>query len=281
MKQVTLTRLLLLLRYCAAAVLLLTISFFSFSFKARSLAEGLFTQLGISQPNADSKITNSFLGGYLDAYGVKNVKNIAAGNRTAVANNLLQYTKGFVNTELFKKQYAALKESNKPVLNKMQTPDEMQKSLIESSRKSVADMEVTVKKADPSMKKIFEDVLIQSKKALKEAEDPNNKMIASYRKNYESGVKFNQQAYNQQLQNWETEYPANHLLFVKKRLLEFLDETKDIDFSAALTEKNGKKLFTNPAYERKGNRWKMAFRAGKEVVEPARAFVQQWITEIK
>jgi len=71
------------------------------------------------------------------------------------------------------------------------------------------------------------------------------------------------------------------LLFIKKRLEEFLNTTKDIDFAAELAEKNGKKIFLNPDYERKDNRWKMAFRAGKEVVEPARDFVQKWTAEIK
>jgi hypothetical protein len=64
-------------------------------------------------------------------------------------------------------------------------------------------------------------------------------------------------------------------------LQQFLDETKDIDFSAELVERNGKKYFANKAYEQKSSRWKMAFRAGREVVEPARVFVKQWLTEIK
>ncbi len=54
-----------------------------------------------------------------------------------------------------------------------------------------------------------------------------------------------------------------------------MNETKVIDFNAGLTTKNGEKIFVNPDYERKGNRWKMAFRAGKEVVEPSREFVQK------
>jgi len=62
---------------------------------------------------------------------------------------------------------------------------------------------------------------------------------------------------------------------------QFLDETDDIDFNAVLETKNGKKIFVNRAYESKGNRWKMGFRAGKEVVETARAFIQNWMTEIK
>ena len=83
------------------------------------------------------------------------------------------------------------------------------------------------------------------------------------------------------LQEWESEYPENQLLFVKQRLQQFMEETKDIDFAAQTIEKNNKTVFVNPAYERKSNRWKMAFRAGKEVIEPARVFVQQWINEIK
>lgn len=84
------------------------------------------------------------------------------------------------------------------------------------------------------------------------------------------------------LKNWEEKYPANHLFFIKQHLDRFLEETKDIDFAAALTPKNGKMIFVNPVYEKqKGTYWKMAFRPGREVVEPAREFVQEWLSEIK
>jgi hypothetical protein len=87
--------------------------------------------------------------------------------------------------------------------------------------------------------------------------------------------------YSRQIAGWEKKYPTNQLLYVKMRLQEFMDVTKDIDFGAELFTKNGKKYFVNPAYEGKGYYWKMAFRAGKEAVEPAREFVQKWIEEIK
>ena len=94
-------------------------------------------------------------------------------------------------------------------------------------------------------------------------------------------VKASQASYAGQLKEWEEQYPANHMLFVKHRLQKFLEETKEIYFNAELTLKGGKKVFVNPKYEGKNRRWKMAYRAGKEVVEPAREFVQLWITEIK
>ena len=53
------------------------------------------------------------------------------------------------------------------------------------------------------------------------------------------------------------------------------------DFNAELISKNGKKIFANPQYEHKNNYWKMGFRAGREVVEPTRLFIEKWIQEIK
>ena len=76
-------------------------------------------------------------------------------------------------------------------------------------------------------------------------------------------------------------YPADQLQYVKQRLHQFMDETEGIDFNAELVEKNGRKYFVKREYENKSNRWKMAFRVGKEVVEPARTIVQQWITDLE
>jgi len=152
--------------------------------------------------------------------------------------------------------------------------------MVAQYKKSVAEMEGYVKKADASMKPIFEKSLADAKKALAEVEDPNNKNIANYRKNYPGLLKNIQQGDEAQLKNWEEKYPANHLLFVKQRLQQFLADTEGINFDAELTVKNNKKVFVDRQYESKGQRWKMAYRAGKDVVETSRAFVQAWIMEI-
>lgn len=280
MQTTSVTKLINRLRICIVAFILAILSLFLFSFSVATLNADFLKELGLSKTDADQKITNSILGGYLDAYGAKNAKNIALGNRSAVTKDLLNYTKQYVTSAAFKKEYAALKENNKPKENKIQSPEEMRKQSIESYRKSVADTEASLKKADATMKPIFEKVLAESKKYLKEAEDPNNKAIASYAKGYPEMLKSNQLSHEQALKQWEAEYPTNQLLFVKQRLAQFLAETANIDFAAELTVKNGKKVFVNHQYESKSKRWKMAFRAGKEVIEPARAYVQQWLTEI-
>jgi len=281
MQKTSLNTLVKVLRICIITFILAIASLILFSFTVDKINEEFLKQLGISKTDADKKITNSILGGYLDAYGAKNATHIIVGNRTAVTKELLAYTKQYVQTEAFKKEYAVLKENNKPVENKVQTPEEMRNSTIDIYKKSIAETEANLKKADATLKPIFENVLIESKKQLKEAEDPNNKNFINYKKNYEQLVKSNQQTSAQRLQEWEKTYPSNHMLFVKQRLVQFLDETKDIDFDAELILKNGKKIFINPVYERnKGSHWKMAFRAGKEVIEPARTFVTEWLKEI-
>jgi len=260
---------------------LITASFFLFSFTANRFAEDFLQQLGITKVSANEKITNSILGGYLDQYGLQKAKNIALGNRGAVTKDLLAYTKQYVNSAAFQKEYNLLRENNKPAPNSIQSPEEMRTGMIEQYKKSVAETEANMKKSDSSMKKIFEPILVSLRQELKNAEDPNNKMLANYKKNYPEMLKSLEASNKQQLADWEAKYPSDKWLFIKERLKHFMEETGNIDFAAQLIEKNGKKYFVNPAYEHKGNNWKLAFRAGKEVIEPARAFVQGWVAEIK
>jgi hypothetical protein len=174
-----------------------------------------------------------------------------------------------------------MRERYKPVDEILQTPEQMRSDNIAAYKKTVAEAEQNVKKVDPSIKQIFEKALEDSKKALKDAEDPNNKYYVNYAKNYPQLAKNFKENHDRVIADWNTKYPQNQLLFVRKRLQEFLNATTDIDFSAELIEKKGKKIFVKPEYEHKDSRWKMAFRAGKEVVDPARDFVQKWIDEIK
>ena len=251
------------------------------SFTIYNTGEDLFKQLGIGKTEADQKIQSSILGGYLDQYGVKNAKNIAVGNRAAVTKDLLAYTKKQVSSPAFTKGYQEMRENMKPKFNSLQTPEQMQAETVAAYRKSLADLEAGQKKADASMKAMYDKMVEDAKKQLKDAEDPNNKSITSYRKNYAETVKSMEAGNKHQLELWEAKYPANQMLFVKMRLQQFLEETKDIDFNAKTVEKNGKRYFEDRAYESKGNRWKMGYRAGKEVIETARQFVTEWEKEIQ
>jgi hypothetical protein len=252
------------------------------SFTTSRLGDDFLKQLGLTKTSADEKITDGILGGYVNVYGVKNAKNIAVGNRKAVVLDLLAYTKQQVSSAAFLKKYNEMRDSYKPKETIPETPEQDRAASIARAKEAVAQSEKALSTAQPQYKKMFEETLKSAKENLKSEEDPNNRHQVLYAKNYPSLVKTMKDSYTFALAQWEKKYPSNQLLYVKTRLQEFMDATKDVDYSAELTTKsNGKKYFVNPAYERKDSRWKMAFRAGKEVIEPAREFVQKWMEEIK
>jgi hypothetical protein len=260
---------------------ILSLFFLICSFTVQKITNDFLKELGLTKKGADKQITNSIIGGYINTYGIRNAKNIASANRKAVTLDLLNYIKKYVSDPAFVKEYNGMRERYKPVDEILQTPEQMRSDNIAAYKKTVAEAEQNVKKVDPSIKQIFEKALEDSKKALKDAEDPNNKYYVNYAKNYPQLAKNFKENHDRVIADWNTKYPQNQLLFVRKRLQEFLNATTDIDFSAELIEKKGKKIFVKPEYEHKDSRWKMAFRAGKEVVDPARDFVQKWIDEIK
>jgi hypothetical protein len=282
MKQYTLKTYIRIIRVCAvtAAIALLSLVLFSFSFK-QQFADEFLKQLGINKTTAESKMNSGFLWGSFDEYGLSKAKNIAIGNRAAIVKDVMSYAKKYTVSNAFVKQYNEMRLKEKPAASTLKTPEEMQKEMIAEAKKNVTEAETNLKKADASLKSVFETVLKEARKQQADAENPNNKMIASYRKNYERGVKDADAGNKRLMDEWEAKYPTNHMLYVKIRLQQFLEETKDIDFTAQVVTKNGKKYFVSKAYESKGKRWKMGFRAGKEAVETARTLAQQWMNEIK
>ena len=145
--------------------------------------------------------------------------------------------------------------------------------MIEQLKKSVAASEESLKKADASLKPVFEETLASMKQMLKEAEDPNNEQFASYRESYPGIVEMNDQAYQRQLEEWQLKFPEN-----KNEYIEFAN---DIDYSATLVEKDGKKVFQNSAYESKDYRWKLGYRTGKELMDIAKGFADDWLKELE
>lgn len=260
---------------------ILAVTMFSlYSFTVKKAGADFLSQLGLSKTEADQKLANGFLDGSVNTYGIKNLQAIAIGSRTALTKDILAYARNYTVSEPFLKQYNAMRDRYKPKTDPVQTPDEMREGQIAAARKGLANIEASLKKADASSKAMFEKLVEEMKQQVAQAEDPNNKQYVHYKQNYPQLVKDMESRQEYLLKRWEEKYPSNPSAMVKQRLQDFMKATSDVDYSAALVTKNGKKYFENPAYEKMDRRWKMAYRAGKEVVEPAREFVQQWISDL-
>jgi hypothetical protein len=262
-------------------LLLATAFCYCYAFKQK--IDDLWKQLGIEQQVANTSIKESFLSGYLKFYTARNIKNIASGDKVAVAQDLLNYTKQYVNTQ-FKAAYEkerALSMPHEPQLRPLRTKEEIQKEEVDNLEKSIKKTEADMKTMNDDMKKIFAAGIEQNKKMLAEYKKPGYQLFDLIAQGDKDQQQREVADYKQALKDWETRYPADYKLVIKERLQKLLDVTKDVDFSAALKDVNGKKKFVNPSYESKKPEWKMAFRAGKEVTELTRTFAQQWLGELK
>lgn len=75
--------------------------------------------------------------------------------------------------------------------------------------------------------------------------------------------------------------PADPKVKLRAALKAFLSATEGVDYGAAIQVQNGRRVFADRALEAKPAPWKMAFRAGKEPAEAARAFARAWLAELK
>ena len=116
---------------------------------------------------------------------------------------------------------------------------------------------------------------------LKDYKEPNSQMIEMYYQGELNNKAQREKSFKESMDRWNEEYPEDHKLLIKKRLQHFVTLAKTVDFNAQLKEVGGKKKFVNQVYEGKSYEWKQVFRAGKEVIEPAIAFSEQWIKELK
>ena len=130
------------------------------------------------------------------------------------------------------------------------------------------------------MAKIMQPTLDMLKKTLQEYKEPNNKYIESFYQYELRESEDRKRSYQERLARWEKEYPADFNLKIKERLQQFLTLSATVDFDAELKQVGGKKKFVNPTYEGKSYDWKQIYRAGKDVIEPARGFAEKWLLEL-
>lgn len=265
------------------ACMLISLSFLFSSYQAKQMTDDIWKVLGLSRQSGTEAVKNSFLNGYLAYYGVRNVRNIAVNDRAAIAKDLLHYTKTYISSPEFKKQYDQLRSSAKPqepVIKPLRSISEIQKEEIAKTERSIKDAEKTMKELKPEYAKGIQPVLDMLRKNLKEYQDPNHQLFASIAMGEKYQNENEAKNYNERMQRWEKEFPADINGFIAAKLKRMLEQTKDIDYNAALVEKYGKKRFVNPAYEGKNYEWKQGFRAGKEVTEQARTFAEKWLSEL-
>lgn len=249
--------------------------------RASKTADDLWKQLGISQQQGSEKIKSSFMNGYLDYWGIRNIKSITSGNKAMLAKDLLSYTKTYLNSAPVKAAYSKERESVKPYapVVKTVTKEDIRTEQIAGMKKAINNTEAMIKQF-PDMEKSARKSILEFEKTIKDFEKPDSKIIEVLYQGKLAEGKMNEDRYNESLRDWEKNYPVDYRLKLRSYLEKYTATAATVDFDAALTEKYNKKVFVNPVYEGKNDEWKMIFRAGKEVYEVAKPFADQWLKEL-
>lgn len=234
-------------------------------------AGDVFSQLGFDKSRVKDQIARSFLDGYVPVGEVRRqVKAASPAARAVMVEQVLVAAKAFVNTPEYAKLYAELRNERKP-----QAPEAASAAALIAQQKkdaqaNVADVKKLVAQAPKEDREGLEIMLKEAESQLKMFDS------AEYREMMQQQFAADQESYKEQLAQWNTDYPADAKAAVKKRLRDFLEESKNVDYNAKL---NGRR-FANAAYEDKSSEWKLCYRAGKEPVEKARAFATAWLAEL-
>ena len=183
---------------------------------------------------------------------------LAAGDKIKVAQEVCNYGKAYCNSEEFQRRYQEKRMSMKPYVE--QLSDEQKQAFTEqiAMQEEMYTPEVLAMLPPEAKQSALQDI-------------ENMKAMA------------NGDLTEEQKRKWEDEAPADPNTAIKRALTDFLDATKDVDYSATtkLNPEKNTQVFTNAAYEKKDYQWKACYRAGKEVSDVVRDFAREWLTELR
>ncbi|HEX7150366.1 MAG TPA: hypothetical protein VF618_02685 [Thermoanaerobaculia bacterium] len=233
------------------------------------------SQLGVSVENAKRDAVWSLSSGQVSVGDAKRAfKAAAPAARATLVQGALTWVKAYTQTPEFAKAYAASREEAKPQAPEHTSVDAQIKADIAGQKEYVAQLKKDLAAAAAYAKADYRESVRQAEERLKEMQ------TADYREEVKSNLEGSLEAYRDQMNTWNTDYPADPKVQLRKRIQEFLTESANVDFNAKLVQKGRKMQFANAAYEDKPGEWKMCFRAGKEATTAARTFAAQWYREL-
>jgi len=245
--------------------------------------QAVTAQLGITEGRAREAVFDSFMAGAVSIAGKAEVFTAAAPQaRAAMVAAATTLARAFVETDEFKRRYADHREANGPdplpaeqtadrVLAKQRADFEQQ---VTALRKQFASDEIT-----PEQKATLEEGFETMRAQFTEMEKGQRRVELD-------GVLKAQRAeqvaaHAVATKDFEGRYPSDPRVLVAMRLRQFLDTTRDLDFTARLVQQDKVQKFENPALEAKPSEWKMCFRAGKPATDTAREFARKWLADLK
>ncbi len=246
-------------------------------------SQNSLADFGINEIRLKQGILSALFYGNVPLYPSRKLYDAAAPTaRAAFAKNTLAFVKAYTESTTFKADYAKRREEATPKPSAAKgSPDEQFAQYRVQQQKSLDEFKGNLSKMTPEMQKTMAPVLKQLEENVRQA-NTDKALEANMKQMYQMQSQTEAADYQRRVVEFEKRYPRDPNQLIADRLREFLELSKDVNFSAKLAPASGGKMrFVDAAYENKPEHWKLCFRAGKEPVEAARAFVGEWLKQIE
>ena len=247
---------------------------------AATHAQDHLASLGITAGRAREAVFDSFIADAVSIAGENKVFTAANDSaRVAMVNFALNLARTFAETDDFKRRYADHRDANGPD----PLGDEPSVDAILAKQRAGFEEQVL------AMRKLFDQITPEQRATLEAGWKDMRAQLTEMetgprRAELEKALRQQRVAEEreraQAMQQLEAVWPADHRALIANRLRHFLEVSKDVAYDAKLIEKDGKKVFADPALEARPGEWKMCFRAGKPATEAARTFAQKWLNDL-
>jgi hypothetical protein len=227
------------------------------SFAAFRYADDILQKLGVDVNAAHYSIEQNVF--FTNEFSLPKAKFLAMaikGDKKAMARELCLYVRQYCESDEFATAYQKYRESQKPTSEPPKMLDAETIKQMENLAKMYEEWSRNTS-YDAKTRESFKTQAADIRKQLETEKDPHPNKT-----------------------KWEKEYPVNPAVLIRKKLEEAVSIIESVDFNATTTaNKYGQKIFDNPEYEEKSNKWKACYRAGKEVCDEVKLFIKNWLKE--
>ena len=243
-------------------------------------AQDHLANLGITAGRAREAVFDSFIADTISLAGENEVfKAASSATRVAIVNFTLSLARTFAETDDFKRRYADHRDANGPdPLPPLPTVDEVLAKQRAGFEEQVTQMRKMFDQITPEQRATLEEGWKDMRTQLDDMEKGPRRAELDKALREQHGAMSAERA--EAMKELDAVWPADHRVLVANRLRHFLAVSADVDYSAKLVDKDGKKVFADAAHESRPKEWKLCFRAGKPATDAARAFAQKWLADL-
>jgi hypothetical protein len=244
-------------------------------------AADVLSDLGISEGRAREAFFDSFASGAVSIVGnVKVFTSASPQARAAMVSTITAMARAFTESNDFARRYADHREANAPdPLGPERTADDVLAKQRSDYQRQVVEMRAQFDDITPAQRAVLEKGFAEMFARFDAMEQDGTK--AKLNELLKAQRARDVAAYEDRMKEYERTFPKDPRTLIATRLARFLEVSRDIDFSARLVERDGKRRFADPALESRPAEWKMCFRAGQPATQAAREVAQSWLTTLQ